>query len=626
MAKILPSVLAEHQAPLRTDKPVGYNPTEEEQAAIKLAEKLYSEAKRYRQIVDWKWIDFYKFFRGKQWKERRPRYRHSEVYNIIFSEIQTIVALLTDTRPKIEALPEDPSDYQFAEIISNLLSYNWDHYNFSSTVAEAVTDASVFGTAIGYVPWNSELCDGLGDYEFKTIDPFFFYPDPNAEGRINDPQCGYVIMAKPEDVDKVRRQYPENAESITADLSDMETDFARDDQNQDILIRSPVDNRVLLQDGSRNTSNKPNQVLVITLYLRSEEVVEQQIGEQLDPQTGLKTPLFQTKKKYPNGRCIKVANGVLLKDGDNPYKKFPYARLVDYTLPREFWGSGEVEQLSSMQTTVNTAISYLLDILKLTANPIWVVDAEAGVDEDNLTNQPGLAVVKNKGGEVRRESGTNAPPFIFDIVNLMMDRIGQKLSSTTEVSTGAVPSANSSGYAIEQLQEAAQTKIRPKARNLEVFLKDIGDLMFDRIMDNYTLPRVVRITNDQKAAAQYFKIQIEKVPMQDGEYKNVATVQPYSFDQGTNSYQEQPPQTYELKSKMDLRFSVGTTLPFAKAQKAAMADKLFDKGIIDPEEYLTQLDYPNKEKILQGLAERQQQMAQQQAQGQLPPQGGQPNG
>jgi hypothetical protein len=35
-----------------------------------------------------------------------------------------------------------------------------------------------------------------------------------------------------------------------------------------------------------------------------------------------------------------------------------------------------------------------------------------------------------------------------------------------------------------------------------------------------------------------------------------------------------------------------------------MADKLYDKGIIDVEEYLKQIDYPNRDKIIQKLRQQ----------------------
>jgi hypothetical protein len=64
-----------------------------------------------------------------------------------------------------------------------------------------------------------------------------------------------------------------------------------------------------------------------------------------------------------------------------------------------------------------------------------------------------------------------------------------------------------------------------------------------------------------------------------------------------------------------VRINVGSSLPFAKLENRQMAEKLFGMGIIDVEEYLKQVDYPNREKILQKLR----------AQPPAPPQQGAPN-
>lgn len=587
--------------------PTGYNPTEAEQSTINMVEKLFSASRKALQDRHLKWIGNYKFFKGKQWPERRPTYRHSEVLNYIFSEVQTVLVLLTDNRPNIEITPDEPSDLEFAEILSQILKSKWDKNSWAQILAEAIVDASIYDAAIASVPWKPELMSGLGDFDFETEDPFHVFPDPEVQSKVNDDHCGYFIIAKPKNVRKLKAKYPEYADFLKADLGDLSGLSVAKEDTDEIKYRSPTDNRVLVESQNSVRPGLDGQVLEITCYMKSDELIEEECGEKVDETTGIKTKLYQTKKKYPNGRKIVIANGVLLENDKNPYEggKFPFARLVDHALPREFWGMGEVENLKSPQMIVNKLISYILDVLTLMGNPIWVVDTTAGFETDNLTNQPGLVVEKNPGSEVRREEGVQLQPYVMQVLEFMSNNVLAKLGSTSEVSKGAAP-PDASGYAIAQLQEAAQTRIRGKSRNVEIFLKEVGDLMVDRMLQFYKLPRVERITNNQNAA-EYFKFHISDVEDEAGNIQKTATIQPI-FEtkdpltgEGTGQYAEGTPMQVPIKSKLDVRINVGSTLPFAKAENRILAEKLFDKGLIDAEEYLTQIDYPNREKIIQRL-------------------------
>ena len=623
----MPAIPVDHRNPndiAGSGPPTGYEPDEAEQRAIKLAGRLFSDAKRAKEAVDSKWVENYKFFRGKQWPEKRPTYRHSEVLNFIFSEVQTVLVLLTDARPNIDYLPEDPSDREFAEILSQIVRSKWDRNAWSMVLAEAIVDASIYGTAIAGVPWKPKLHNGLGDFVFETEDPFHIFPDPDARSKVNDEYCKYIVRAKPRPVESVKADYPEKADFIRADIGDLAQQSGAGQADDQVHYKSPSDNRVLVESDRSVHPGKPGQVLEICVYLKSEEMIEEQVGEEPDPETGATKKLYQTRKKYPNGRKIVVANGVLLEDrGDvskgegYPYENglFPFARLVDHAMPREFWGVGEIENLRSPQMIINKLISYVLDVLTLMGNPIWVVDTNSGVDTDNLTNQPGLVVEKHPNTTVDRKEGVQLQPFVLQTLELMIERIMGKLGSTQEVSKGVAPSADSSGYAIAQLQEAAQTRIRGKSRNVEEFLKEVGGLVADRILQFYTMPRVVRITNNQNAH-QYFKFHVEEKADESGNVQKTAHILPLDRDDMGNPV-EGPPIAVPIKSKMDVRFNVGSSLPFAKLESRTLAEKLYDKQIIDAEEYLTQLEYPNRERIIQRLKERQAMM---------PPEGAQDGG
>ena len=68
-----------------------------------------------------------------------------------------------------------------------------------------------------------------------------------------------------------------------------------------------------------------------------------------------------------------------------------------------------------------------------------------------------------------------------------------------------------------------------------------------------------------------------------------------------------------IKGNLDVRVTMGSSLPFAKQAKATNALQLFDRGVIDEEELLGTMEWPNKEKVLERLEERKRIAAEQAA-------------
>jgi len=144
------TLISEHEAPQKADdKTDQYQPTPEEKKSLKLAQGLFDKAKRHRANYDGKWLDYYKMFRGKQWKEQRPAYRHSEVINLIFQNLQSMVPILTDGNPKFDLLPEEPADLELSEILNEVALADWQTNNWSMVETEVLYDGHIYGTG----PW-----------------------------------------------------------------------------------------------------------------------------------------------------------------------------------------------------------------------------------------------------------------------------------------------------------------------------------------------------------------------------------------------------------------------------------------------------------------------------------------
>lgn len=600
------STLMEHEpsgaSPSSQDKGAIYVPTDEERELLKKCDALFQKAKKARSKADSEWIDYYKLFRGKQWKEQRPSYRASEVFNIIWQIIQSTVPIIVDAKPKFEYLPQEPGDRQFADLMNDICEADWSKNNWLYQMTEVVYDATLYGTGLSGLRW----CPNEDKIIYESTSPFYMFPDPAARSFKQD--CLFVCHAAPEDITKIKRLFPEYEQFIKPDVVDFVSDKKVDLSTSN--IGASIDQIYESIRGNLDSSNQNSEVLVKTFYLEDDEVLEE---ETENPETGELETI--SRIKYPGGRKVVIANGVVLYNGETGYDddcKFPYQRFTNYVLPRNFWGISECESLASPQRTFNRLVSYAMDCLLLMGNPIWVVDVGSGVDTDNLVNAPGSIVEKNPGTEVRREAGVQLQPYVLQLIDKVKEWVDQ-ISGSQDITRGNTPSGVTAAGAIADLQAAAQTRIRLKSKNLDAYLQDLGQAYVSRVLQFYTAPQVFRLTG-KDGTEKYFKMSIQKT--QDGQ-GHQALVQNFTDNQLLNP----TPEIYQLRGKLDVRVVTGSSLPFSKTQNENRAYQLFDRGIIDSEEVLKSLDYPNWEAIQQRMQEQAAAAAQAQAaQGQPPPQ------
>jgi hypothetical protein len=614
MSEIQVPYLAEHQSPDNSDgKQPGYNPGEDDRKVLRLVDSLYTKAKKYRKRYDQKWIDFYKIFRGRQWKEVRPSYRHSEVLNLVFETIQSMVPTLTDSRPTLEFLPTIPSQNELADILTKVAENDWEHNNWLTVLTEILYDSHFYGTGFAYVGFNPKAEMGLGCIEFESQDCFFVFPDPQARD-INGKRTKHFLVAEPADVSDLKKEYKDNpnARYIAADI----VDLAQGDKADiyQVMFKSPTDSKLIVEGPSGYDSIAKNQALKITTYFKDDDFEEEekielkQDGTPDSDEHGNPKTTFVQKLKYPNGRKIVTAGGVLLEDGPLEFDDglFPFVKMTNYLLPREFWGVGEVENLESPQKTINKILSFTLDLMTLMGNPIWIIDDTAGIDTDNIFNKPGLVVEKTEGSEVRRETGVELPAYVLPLLQ-MYKQWFDGVSGQNDLSRGAEPKDVTAASAIESLQEATRTRLRLKSRHIDAFLQDFGKLYLSRVFQFYSVPRIVRVSGNPNAE-EYFYFHVEKLETQD-EFGNPVTKRVAHITDHAGQAK-----TCEIIGDFDVRVSTGSALPFEKDTKSKMAMQLFQLGIIDDEEVMKDLDYPNYEKVLQRVAEKKQVAQQQQMQ------------
>jgi len=591
------------------DQEVSNNPdiSDEERQEVKKLLNMFTQYKKERGRYDKNWMTYYKMFRGVQWPTKRPFWRNSEIINFIWQTIQSQIPLQTDVRPKFEFLPREPSDREFADVLESVSEADWEKNGWLNVLLEVLYDGWIYGTSFGSMNYDPTMNYGVGSASFKSEDVFYIYPDLNAND-INDSESEGLIYAKPICTQRLKRRFPDKADQIKADVEDFIRrertdlkDFEYTHFNSDRQLPEGVYGHMWDDSNTKKT-------FVLEFFLKPKDTIEEKYED--EGEGGEVTTKYRIKRKYPNGRHVVIANGMILQDDDLPYEdnKIPFCKFNNYILPREFYGVSEVEQLKSPQQVFNKMLNFTLDAWALTGNPIWVADSNTGIDLDSgFTNVPGSVMVKNPGTELKQVQGVGMNPAIMQVID-RLESWFNKIAGISDLQSGEAPGGVTAASAIEQLIQIQRTRVRQKQRNMDMFLVKLGQLYMNRVFEFYSVPQIFRITN-QDGSTTYRKFRIDQQADEQNKMVRVAVFQDTEEDDEKNQTVK-PEKRLILKGDFDIKIKSGSSLPFEIADIERKSLALFDRGIIDEEEVLNRLDVPNKEKILQRLAERQQAAAQ----------------
>ncbi|MGL4774542.1 MAG: portal protein [Clostridium sp.] len=434
-------------------------------AIVQRVKQFYKASYDSKANLHTQWKDNYSAYTGETFKKKHETNdRSNAIPNHIFATVETVKPIMLTNLPKNIVLPKTANGYSKAQLVQQALEYEWDRTSLLTKLQQSLTDESLYGNMILGLFWNQKASKGIGEVELRQISPFNFFIDPMAT---TIDEASYCIYATYKPYGQIVQAYPDKAK----ELENSKT--------------NDVDENLSF---GKNTENAKDQLLYVECYMRdySTELIEEENedGEKVE----------KTKLKYKNGRRVVIAGDVLLHDGENPYEdgKFPFVSSSCYDLPNQFWGLSEVEPLISIQREICEIYDDIIENAHLCGNPVWIVDNNAGVEKNSLTNRKGLVVRKNPGTDVHREAPPPIPAYIQNILSDLKYDI-QVVSGVFDATRGERPVSITSGVAIQALQDSSQGRIRLRTQKLEIMLEKLGSMWLNRIQQYWTLPRTIRI-------------------------------------------------------------------------------------------------------------------------------------
>lgn len=566
-----------------------------EQTEIEFVNKLrqlYTDAKRSKERLYEKWYRNYRLVNnvqsgtGTSWV---PSPRDSEIY----PTISALVGWMTDQNTVIDCIPAaDPysSYYNFISDLSNdlaeIIYSTWLVEDYQAQIKLVLWDAFMYGTGIFKNVWDGSLDGGYGNAVIRRVDPYTFYPDPNATS-MDDME--YCVEVRRMSYNECERRFPNSAAILEIGAGDDDASLpqrptmgglANSDRPTDTISTNGVTLSLSKRRGGDITrSTTIPSIIVYEFWLRENSIEE----EDYDDLPEEDRPALAEAHCSTKWRVVCVANGRILLDeyaedlwshGQHPYERYVFDDIG------EFYGIALVDHLAYPQMYINRLLSAMQYNTELTGNPVFLDPTNSGLQRVGIVNKPGQRLpVSPNAMNAGKGPGWMPPPTmspeVMKLVEFWISRI-ENTSGLSAIVRGATPTSRNSQGVISSIQEAAFVRIRAGLRNLEKALEKctikIGDLM----VDNYTEPRIMAIVGP-------------------GGEKTAKVLQARHF-YGPSKKGASP-------LKFMIQIKAGASAPTSRQARTAEADTLYAMGALDRRSLLEAHQTPHIDQILQRIAD-----------------------
>lgn len=496
-----------------------------------------------------------KFYKSQQWTSKLPSYKSQTVSNFVSLLVRDVCAILTDNRPSMSVVPVDTTqDNVVAEILTKLLQHIQYQNKIEIFNYKLAKWVAIEGICYIRPVWNNELSNGLGDIEYIIERADDVFMDPSG-GR------NYFSIRKEMALMDIYRLYPDKADEVKESISEKKessSEIGRDrNKGPTLTTESSISSMQII---NHDLSTQHSSVKIDIFWLKDstvEKVAKKENGDDSVPDDVI--------EKYPYGRWITVANeNVIVEDKPCLTKHFPIVPLIlDPDPETESNGISLIDYIKSLQKDYNEMDSLIKDWLKTVAHPRGIGDKSSGIIPSKVNTKAGVILLKKQGTEFRWDQPPQLPNDIFNYVNTKKNNI-EFVSGQYAASQGRMPTGITSGAAINMVQEAGKTLIRPQARFLEAAMKDLGILTIDMIQTGYSEKRIIKIFGEE--------VVINNPEIVDG-------IQRIKNDVSVGIY--------------DVEVEPDSTLPLSRIERINMMFKLGELGWVDRQAILPQTGLKN---------------------------------
>jgi hypothetical protein len=530
---------------------------------VKRLRHILDQAKKFRKgKYDERWDEALEWLKGNQFirgGEADPDFRSDTVTNFLFAQIMTIIPILANRMPQVSITPLTEEAKPKSDKLMELIDRIFRHNDFIIRQNEMIMNCLLFGRGMYKPIWSGSMRGGLGDVKITVPDTRSIYKD-----KFWLPDSNWIFECRQIDKLTLYQMYPHKQAAIDRIFrtegeekkpESIETGNTGEVGYHATLDPAPVatTTEAYIWDTSTDKGKSSNTIEIVEAWFIDESTYED-FEKLTDPKTGKtrKSKKAVNKKSFPTGRLITFAGNEILDDRPNPFPTFPYVECENYFIPGENYGQGELEQLKPLQEQYNIRSNQIFDGLNFATFPMILYDHTSGLEPGEIVNKPGGIYPVDDIKGITRFDPTGLSAGVFQSLP-QLEKAIETVSGIREVTQGAVPGDVRSGFAIEQLQESAQSRLRLKTRNMEYASKNLSRYL-TRMIGLFYIPGV-----------HY------------GEEVDLRGVNPDLFD-------------FEIKA--------GVNLPGSRIAQQQLYQWMYTNQIVDEQFIVDQSDIPNKDELV----------------------------
>jgi len=505
---------------------------------LKLANKLYddytSSMQRGHQnyILNAKKLENTYLGAGRHWDEEDKAQLDAEgkpalEINLVYSTIQSLLGFQTQSRMNIAYQPRETGDQEVSEILTKISLYELDKNKFPWIESQVFSDGII--QQRGYFDIRMDYEKDLnGQIKVEALDPMDVIPDPDAKSY--DPNdWKKVMVTKWLPLEEIKILYPKKYRQVM-NTSDHDSDWGDDEWG---IERNKFGDSYTSKPYHTDKYGEKYIRVLDTQYrkvVRRDYFYDSEADELIPvPDSMTQKEAKREAKKLGMEIITRVTNrirwtvstrDVILHDDWSPYEHFTVVPF--FPVFRRGQTLGLVDNLVSIQDSLDKVWSQVLHVINTTANSGWIVEENSltNMDTEDLEDhgaKTGLVVEYKRGYTPPQKIEPNKiPTGLMEFLNSTVGFI--KMVGIVSDAFQGQKGNEVSGQAIQQ--RVAQTAIGLSAMidNLLYTRNLVATVILNLIQNFYTEERTFRIISDrdtQKEADEEIAINQPETMMDD---------------------------------------------------------------------------------------------------------------